>query len=236
MYEKIVNYFESNLCIANVYFREKNVLWMSVVIVTFLVEFIINYVISSFIDNMCTKIVIILLIDFLIAFIFFILAYILPVNKIYKAKIKEKTELDWVGILMNEERLSAYRKIEIKEMEEFLKNKCKINNIESINIIIDMINEEIEYRYNKTNFMDKYLNSIILPVLIMVLTIYFTNINEKNFANILVMTIISLISIIVVGSSIININIIPINKKENLLELKRVLMDIKIEWSKRCKE
>ena len=100
MYEKIVNYFESNLCIANVYFREKNVLWMSVVIVTFLVEFIINYVISSFIDNMCTKIVIILLIDFLIAFIFFILAYILPVNKIYKAKIKEKTELDWVGILI----------------------------------------------------------------------------------------------------------------------------------------
>lgn len=204
------------------------------IIVTFLVEFIINYVISSFIDDMWTKIVIISLIDFLITFIFFIFAYILPVNKMYKAKIKEKTELDWVGILMNEERLSAYREIEIKEMEEFLKNKCKINNIESINIIIDMINEEIEYRYNKTNFMDKYLNSIILPVLIRVLTIYFTNINEKNFANILVMTIISLISIIVVGSSI--INIIPINKKENLLELKRVFMDIKIEWSKRCKE
>lgn len=209
---------------------------MSGIIVTFLVEFIINYVISSFIDNMWTKIVIISLIDFLITFIFFIFAYILPVNKIYKAKIKEKTELDWVGILMNEERLSAYREIEIKEMEEFLKNKCKINNIESINIIIDMINEEIEYKYNKTNFMDKYLNSIILPVLIMVLTIYFSNINEKNFANILVMTIIFLISIIVVGSSIININIIPINKKENLLELKRVLIDIKIEWSKRCKE
>lgn len=209
---------------------------MSVIIVTFFVEFIINYVISSFIDDMWTKIVIISLIDFLITFIFFIFAYILPVNKMYKAKIKEKTELDWVGILMNEERLSAYREIEIKEMKEFLKNKCKINNIESINIIIDMINEEIEYRYNKTNFMDKYLNSIILPVLIMVLTIYFTNINEKNFANILVMTIISLISIIVVGSSIININIIPINKKENLLELKRVFMDIKIEWSKRCKE
>lgn len=209
---------------------------MSVIIVTFLVEFIINYVISSFIDDMWTKIVIISLIDFLITFIFFVFDYILPVNKMYKAKIKEKTELDWVGILMNEERLSAYREIEIKEMEEFLKNKCKINNIESINIIIDMINEEIEYRYNKTNFMDKYLNSIILPVLIMVLTIYFTNINEKKFANILVMTIISLISIIVVGSSIININIIPINKKENLLELKRVFMDIKIEWSKRCKE
>jgi len=209
---------------------------MSVIIVTFLVEFIINYVISSFIDDMWTKIVIISLIDFLITFIFFIFDYILPVNKMYKAKIKEKTELDWVGILMNEERLSAYREIEIKEMKEFLKNKCKINNIESINIIIDMINEEIEYRYNKTNFMDKYLNSIILPVLIMVLTIYFTNINEKNFANILVMTIISLISIIVVGSSIININIIPINKKENLLELKRVFIDIKIEWSKRCKE
>lgn len=206
------------------------------IIVTFLVEFIINYVTSSFIDDMWTKIVIISLIDFLITFIFFIFAYILPVNKMYKAKIKEKTEPDWVGILMNEERLSAYREIEIKEMEEFLKNKCKINNIESINIIIDMINEEIEYRYNKTNFMDKYLNSIILPVLIMVLTIYFTNINEKNFANVLVMTIISLILIIVVGSSIININIIPINKKENLLELKRVFMDIKIEWSKRCKE
>lgn len=28
MYEKIVNYFEEKMCIDNVYFREKHVLWI----------------------------------------------------------------------------------------------------------------------------------------------------------------------------------------------------------------
>ena len=236
MYEKIVNYFESNLCVENIYFRKKCILWIFGIIVTLFLELTINCIISNFIANIWLKIGVILLIDFPITLCFFILVYVLPINKIYKAKIKEKTKLDLVGLLMKEERLSAYREIEIEEMEELIKKKCKINKIESIDTIIDMINEEIKDKYTKKNFREKYFNNTILPILILVLTIYFTNTNEQNLANILITTITSIVSIVVTGSFITkikDINITPVRKKENLLELKRVLMDIKIDWSKR---
>lgn len=236
MYEKIVNYFESNLSLENIYFRRKKWLWILGNILIVLIEVIINYIIFKFITNMWIRIGVMLLIDFFIALSFLIFVYVLPVNKIYRGKFKEKTKIDLVGILMKEQKLSKYREIEIKEMEKFIKKKCKINNIESIDTIIDMINEEIEYKYTKMNFMDKYFNNAILPILISVLTIYFTNTNEQNITNILVTTITSIGSIIITGVFIMKIkneNIIPVNKKENLLELKRVLMDIKIEWSKR---
>ena len=149
----------------------------------------------------------------------------------YKYKFNENTKLDLVGLLMKEERLSLYREKEIKEMQFFLKKKFKMNNIESINTIIDMINEEIKEKYVKKNFVEKYFNNTILPIIILILTIYFTNTNEQNLANILMLTIISIIPIILTGNFLNkfkNINITPVNKKENLLELKRVLMDIKI--------
>ena len=79
--------------------------------------------------------------------------------------------------------------------------------------------------------MEKYFNNTILPIIILILTSYFTNTNEQNFANILMLTIVSIIPIILTGNFLNkfkNINITPVNKKENLLELKRVLMDIKI--------
>ena len=231
MYEKIVNYFESNLCVENIYFRRKYILWMVGILATLLIELIINYIVSNFISNIWIRTTVILSIDFLITLVFLILAYALPINKIYKEKIKGKMKLDLVGLLMKEERLSAYREIEIEEMEVFLKKKCKINNIESIKTIIDMISEEIKDKYTKKNFIEKYFNNTILPILILILTIYFTNTNEQSLANILTTTIISIVSIVFTGNFITklkNINITPVRKKENLLELKRVLMDIKI--------
>ena len=231
MYEKIVNYFESNLCVENIYFRRKYILWMVGILATLLIELIINYIVSNFISNIWIRTIVILSIDFLITLVFLILAYALPINKIYKEKIKGKMKIDLVGLLMKEERLSAHREIEIEEMEVFLKKKCKINNIESIKTIIDMISEEIKDKYTKKNFIEKYFNNTILPILILILTIYFTNTNEQSLANILTTTIISIVSIVFTGNFITklkNINITPVRKKENLLELKRVLMDIKI--------
>ena len=232
MYEKIVSYFESQLCIENIYFRRNYKIWIFGIIITFLLELIVNIIISNLISNVWARTVVILFIDFLMTIVFLVLAYALPINKIYKEKIKGKTQLDIIGVLMREERLSAYRETEIEEMTVFLKKKCKINNIESINTIIDMINEEIKDKYTKKNFVEKYFNNTILPILILVLTIYFTNTNEQNLANILTTTIISILSIIFTGNLITklkNINITPVRKKENLLELKRVLMDIKIK-------
>lgn len=232
MYEKIVSYFESNLCVNNIYFRRKYKLWIVGIVTIFLLELIVNIIITNLIDNIWTRIGIILFIDFLIAIVFLVFVYVLPLNKIYKEKIKGETKLYIIGLLMREERLSAYRKTEIEKMEVFLKKKCKINNIESINTIIDMVNEEIEEKYTEKNFVEKYFNNTILPILILILTIYFTNTNEQNLVNIVTTTTIFILSIIFTGNLIIklkNINITPVSKKENLLELKRVLMDIKIK-------
>ena len=220
MYEKIVSYFESQLCIENIYFRRNYKIWIFGIIITFLLELIVNIIISNLISNVWARTVVILFIDFLMTIVFLVLAYALPINKIYKEKIKGKTQLDIIGVLMREERLSAYRETEIEEMTVFLKKKCKINNIESINTIIYMINEEIKDKYKKKNFVEKYFNNTILPILILVLTIYFTNTNEQNLANILTTTIISILSIIFTGNLITkikNINIKPFRKKENLL-------------------
>lgn len=232
MYEKIVSYFESQLCIENIYFRRNYILWIVGIIITFLLELIVNNIVTNLIGNVWTRTGIIVFIDFFMTIVFLVLAYVVPLNKIYREKIKEKTKLDIIGLLMKEERLSAYRATEIEEMEVFLKKKCKINNIESINAVLDMINEEIKDKYTKKNFVEKYFNNTVLPILILVLTIYFTNTNEQDLANILTTTIISILSIIFTGNLITklkNINITPVRKKENLLELKRVLMDIKIK-------
>lgn len=235
MYEKIVSYFESNLCIENIYFRRNYILWIVGMVIALLLELTVNYILTDLISNVFLRVWVILLIDFLITVVFLIFVYALPMNKIYKEKIKGNTKIDIIGLLMREERLSAYREIEIKEMDTFLKKKCKIKNVESINTIINIIDEEMQYKYNQKNFIEKYFNNTILPILILILTVYFTNTNEQNLTSILTATIISITSIIITGNIITkikNINVTPVRKKENLLELKRVLIDLKIEWNK----
>ena len=216
MYEKIVSYFESNLCIENMYFRRNYILWIVGMIVALLLELTVNYILTNLISNVFLRVVVILLIDFLITVVFLIFEYALPMKKIYKEKIKENTKIDIIGLLMKEERLSAYREIEIKEMDTFLRKKCKIKNVESINTIINIIDEEMKYKYNQKKFIEKYFNNTILPILILILTVYFTNTNEQNLTNILTTTIISITSIIITGNIITkikNINLTPVRKK-----------------------
>lgn len=233
MYEKVVNYFEKNLCIENLYFRKKYKSWIIGIISILAIELIINYIVARIIQDLWIRMAITLVIDFFITSEFLLLAYVIPINKIYKEKIRGKTTIDIIGVLMNEENLSAYRELEIQEMEHFLKKECKIRNIESINKIVEIINEEIREKYEKKGFIERYFNTTILPVLILILTVYFTNNNEQQLISILSTTLISIIAIILAGSFIIkikNINITPVSKRENLLELKRVLMDIQIKW------
>ena len=120
-------------------------------------------------------------------------------------------------------------------MEHFLKNDCKIKKIESINMIVELLDQEIEDKYKKKNFIEKYFNNTILPIIIFILTIYFTNNNEQQLTEIIAKTITSVLSIMIVMyfiAKIKNINITPVDKKHNLLELKRLLIDIMIKWNK----
>ena len=235
MYEKIVNHFEENLCIENIYFRKHYKKWIIGIIVTLVLEFVINYILSMLIENLWVRSGIAIIADFTITIIMLIFIYVLPLIKIYIKQVNIKTKLDIIGTLMKEECLSAYREVEIEEMELFLKNECKIKKIESINMIVELLNQEIEDKHKKKNFIEKYFNNTILPIIIFILTIYFTNNNEQQLTEIIAKTITSVLSIMIVMyfiAKIKNINITPVNKKQNLLELKRVLIDIMIKWNK----
>ena len=118
MYEKIVNYFETNLCIENIYFRKYHKIWIFGIIGALIIEFTINYILSILIENLWTRSGIII-VDFTITIIMLILIYVFPLIKIYRKQVTSKTKIDWIGSLMKEENLSAYREIEIKNMEQF---------------------------------------------------------------------------------------------------------------------
>ena len=69
----------------------------------------------------------------------------------------------------------------------------------------------------------------------MILTVYFTNNNEQQLTEIVTKTIISILSILFVMyfiQKIRKINITPVNKVDNLIELRRVLNDIKVKWNR----
>lgn len=112
------------------------------------------------IQNLWTRIGLTLIIDFIMTGVFLLLVYVFPVKKIYKEKIKAKIKIDVIGLLMNEESLSAYREMEIEQMDNFLREECKIINIESINIIIGLINEDIKDKYEKKRKFTRVKKSI----------------------------------------------------------------------------
>ncbi len=236
MYEKIVGYFERKLCIENIYFRKNYLLWFIGITTMLIMEIIINKVIDILVNNTWKSFAISLVADFFITGIAVIFIYVIPMIKIYKQKVKIEISFDFLGFLMNEELLSAYREIEIEEMEHFLRRECKIKSTDSIKTIIEVINEEIRDKYEKKNFIEKYFTTIILPLLVLVLTVYLTNNNEQELIGIILTTIISVFSIVITSFLIFkirNIKITPVNKRQNLLELKRVLTDILINWAKK---
>lgn len=238
MYENVVNYFEKNLCIENIYFRKNFKKWFSGIMFVLILVCVINILIFRIEADIRLLLLAMIIIDILIIGSSLWIIYIKPILKIYKQEIKCELKFDWKTFLLNEEKLGSYQKIQIQKMERYLKKECKIKNIETIDIIINLINEEIKDKYSIKSFGETWFINIFLPIMISILTIYFSNNNEQQLINIIVVTLVSIVLIFVIGSvffKIRNINLVPINKKENLLDLKRVLIDIKIDWSKRKK-
>lgn len=78
MYEKIVNHFEENLCMENIYFRKHYKKWIIGIIVTLVLEFVINYILSMLIENLWVRSGIAIIADFTITIIMLIFIYVLP--------------------------------------------------------------------------------------------------------------------------------------------------------------
>lgn len=236
MYEKVVNYYEENLCLDNMFVRKYYLKWVIGMIVVIMLMTSTNYLIFLILENLWSTIIINLIIDVFIAATFLRLVFIPALIKIYRQKVKTKVKFDIIGILMKQDRLSEYRKVEIKEMETFLKKECKIKNLKSIDMIIEEIDKEIKSKYEKENFFEKHIKNTIITLLIALLPVYFTNNNEvqlfKMFLNSIII-VLGCIFILNLISEFTNIKLfIPVDKKENLLELKRILLDIKIRWNK----
>jgi len=235
MYEKVVNYYEQNLCIDNMFFRKYYKLWTFGIGGLIIFEVLINYLLAACISNLWTRITVTCIVNVGLAITFLLIIYWPYLKKVYKRKVKVDIKFNFKSMLLNEENLSEYRKMEIIEMENFLKKECKIKNIDTIDMIVELINEEIRDKYQKVTFIEKYFSSIIMPLLILVLTVYLNNNTEQGLLQIILTTVISVLTVVVavnLFSKIKEFKIIPINKKENLLELKRVLLDIKIKWNK----
>lgn len=233
MYEKVVNYYEENLCLDNMFLRRYFKRWVVGIVVVIILMVLINYLISLILDNLWTTMIVNLIINFFIAAIFLISVYLPALMKIYKQKVKTKVKIDTIGILMKQDRLSEYRKVEIKEMETFLKKECKIKDLKSIDMIIEEIDQEIKIKYTKKNFIEKSFNKYIFPILVALLPVYFTSNIEPIMSFYIIIVVLAFIFIVNLIFKSIDIKLVlPVNKKENLLELKRVLLDIKIKWNK----
>lgn len=235
MYEKVVNYYEENLCLDNMFFRRYYKRWVIGIIVVIILMALINCLISLIVDNLLTRTIVNLLINIVIAVIFLILVYVRNLMKIYREKVKTKVKIDTIGVLMNQERMSEYRKVEIKEMETFLKKECQIKDLKSIDMIIEEIDGEIKNKYARKNFIEKGFNNYIFPILIALLPVYFTNNKEQQLLVMILISILVVLTVVLIVNLISKITdiklLIPVDKKENLLELKRVLIDIKIKWN-----
>jgi hypothetical protein len=133
---------------------------------------------------------------------------------------------------MKEETSNAYADIAVDEMDKYLSDIFKTKSIETLNIVITNLNEEINEKYPQKNWMEKYI-SVILPIIIPFVAIYLTNNNIKKMTEILYSTGVTIMMTIITFYfiwKIKNISITPVDKRKNLLYLKSVLINIKMKW------
>lgn len=81
MYERIVGYFESKICIENIYFRNNCRLWIIGILVMIFGELLVNNIVKNLMSDKYVRIGIILLMDFCITMVVFLFIYFLPIKK-----------------------------------------------------------------------------------------------------------------------------------------------------------
>ena len=87
MYEKIINYFETNLCMENIYFRKNYKKWIIGLISTLVFELVSNYVLLILISNIWERSIIILLFDFIFTILFLVFIYVILLKKYTKSML-----------------------------------------------------------------------------------------------------------------------------------------------------
>ena len=222
MYNKLLNYFENECCVANIYFKKYYYKWYLAVVVALSVTIIIMNVFDG---NLETIISIISLLPIIIIFL-------KHYTKIISEKMLDeldykKLKLDWKSIFIKEKFNPLYFEFQCKKIKKYCK-KNKIKKEELLNIQ-KYVDEDLKDKYPKKQISKVFFN-IIIPSVISIVTVYLTN-NEIKDINVIVLNV---FCYILFGwfmcyfiYSVRNVKYLFINPRRNLLELKDVLRNIK---------
>lgn len=220
MYQRMLNYFENECCIENVFMKKFWYIWDIVIIATFVI--CISFSILRW--NIVISLVIVSIILICFSIFYF---------KKYKQELKkelecEKIEINWMAILNKQRFLPAYFEYQEKKLKEYFKSNSITNNDKEK--FLEYVNEDLENKYPKSKIKENFL-SVIVPSTIAVVSIYLTNSETKDL-NIIINTIITaiiytgIITISIYGASC--IGKMMVNPRRNLLDLKDVLRSITI--------
>lgn len=218
MYQRMLNYFENECCIENIFMQKFWYIWYIVLIITFAIGIIFSML--KFNTLISLAIVSVVWIIFLIFYF-----------KMYIRELQEelqvgKVKINWLSIFNRQRFLPAYFEFQEKKIEKYFKTH-NITNDDKEKFLV-YVNEDLEKKYPQSKIKENFLN-VIVPTTIAVASIYLTNAGIKDL-NIIINTIISaivcagIVTISIYGIS--QIGKMLVNPRRNLLDLKDVLRNI----------
>lgn len=221
MYNRMLNFFENECCIENIFMKKFWYIWDMMVIIIFAVC-IIFYKLG--LNTIITIIVVGAIFVLFFAFYF----------EIYKRELQkelqgEKVRVNWLVLFNNQKFLPAYFEYQEKKLMVYFKSN-NITDKDKEKFLI-YVNEDLESKYPPSKIKEKFL-SVIVPVIVSVISVYITNLGVKDISNIIVLTIIATFCAGVIIASIYvlsHIGCMLTAPRRNLLDLKDILRNINIQ-------
>lgn len=220
MYQRMLNYFENECCIENIFMKKYWYIWYIILISTI----VICVIFSMLKINILISLAIVLAIW--IAFsIFYFKKYIRELQNELQG---EKVKINWLAIFTKQRFLPAYFEFQEKKLSDYFRTHNI--TIEDKEKFLMYINEDLENKYPQSRIKENFLN-VIVPTTVAVVSIYLTNSEAKDLGIIINTIIYAIIYAGMVTISIYGVSRIGrmlVNSRRNLLDLKEVLRNIQI--------
>lgn len=220
MYQRMLNYFENECCIENIFMKKYWYIWYIILIST-----IVICVIFSMLK---INILISLAIVFAIWIAFSIFYFKKYIRELQNELQGEKVKINWLAIFTRQRFLPAYFEFQEKKLSDYFRTH-NITNEDKEKFLM-YINEDLENKYPQSRIKENFLN-VIVPMTVAVVSIYLTNSEAKDLGIIINTIIYAIIYAGMVTISIYGVSRIGrmlVNSRRNLLDLKEVLRNIQI--------
>lgn len=223
MYNNLLNYFENNCCIANMYMKNNCIKWYLTLIFIVADVCALRYILNG------TREFIIIFLSVIAILISFFINFINNTFDEMKEELNNKeVRFNWLSILNREKFNPFYYEFQCKR----LSNYCKENKITKEDIVTmqKYVDEDLQNKYPKdTTFSNFFI--VIVPSIISIATVYLTNNDIKDLNQIIALFLSYILSAFIVFLVIYfvkNLRGLFVNSRRNLLELKDILRNIEI--------